>query len=122
MFEVSIKAHFSAAHHLKGYVGSCSSFHGHNWEIEVFVQGPELDATGILVDFRELKKEVAAALHELDHRDLNEVPAFQSANPTSENIARHLYRHLSSRLNSAARRVSRVAVHETPGTVALYWE
>lgn len=122
MFEVGIKAHFSAAHHLRGYAGSCAACHGHNWEIEVFVRGSELDETGILVDFRVLKDRVKEALAEIDHCDLNQVDAFRTANPTSENIAAYLYRELACRLNTDRHRVARVSVHETPETVSTYWE
>ena len=49
MFEVSVRAHFSAAHHLPGYPGTCASAHGHNWEVEVFVRGEELDDDTLLL-------------------------------------------------------------------------
>lgn len=122
MFEVSLKSHFSAAHHLKGYPGECAAFHGHNWEVEVFLRGSDLDETGILVDFRELKKAVEAVLEEIDHSDLNQVEAFKEQNPTSENIARFLYNELSESLNCDNYEMARVSVHETPGTTASYWE
>ena len=40
MFEVSINARFSAAHHLREYKGKCEAHHGHNWDVEVYVKGP----------------------------------------------------------------------------------
>lgn len=122
MFEVSIKSHFSAAHHLKGYPGSCAAFHGHNWEIEIFLRGNDLDDTGILVDFKDLKLAVGDVLESIDHSDLNEVEAFKDHNPTSENIARFLYGEFSMKLNCDRYRITRVSVHETPGTTASYWE
>jgi 6-pyruvoyltetrahydropterin/6-carboxytetrahydropterin synthase len=122
MFEVSIKSHFSAAHHLKGYAGACAAFHGHNWEIEVFLRGCDLDDTGILVDFRDLKVAIGTVLDDIDHADLNEVEAFKEQNPTSENIARFLYGELSSKLNCDRYNITKISVHETPGTTASYWE
>lgn len=122
MFEISIKTHFSAAHRLKGYQGACEAFHGHNWEVEVFVVGEELDKTGILVDFRELRGAVQSELETLDHTDLNQHPAFTTSNPTSENIARFLYTRLSQRMDGEGNCISRVSVNETPGAKASYWE
>jgi 6-pyruvoyltetrahydropterin/6-carboxytetrahydropterin synthase len=122
MYEVSISTHFSAAHHLRGYQGSCAAPHGHNWEVEVFVQGEELNGTGILLDFKQLKLAVQEELSCLDHTDLNTVDAFRESNPTSENLARHLFRALSGRLTQAGCRVSKVSVKETPGSKASYWE
>ena len=121
MFEISIKTHFAAAHHLRGYKGICADPHGHNWEIEVFVAGAKLDAIGFLVDFRELKERVKEVLGELDHHDLNKLPPFRRQNPTSENLARHLYEALSTRVNGPRCTISRVTVCETSGTTASYW-
>ena len=121
MFEVSAHTHFSAAHRLIGYPGACARIHGHNWDVEVFLRGAALDELGILCDFRTLKTVLHDALEELDHADLNAVPAFAARNPTSEALARYLYDKLSAQLNTARCRVQRVAVSETPGTVASYW-
>jgi 6-pyruvoyltetrahydropterin/6-carboxytetrahydropterin synthase len=122
VFEVYVKTHFSAAHCLEGYPGDCARTHGHNWIIEVFVQCRELDDIGIGIDFRDIKKAVKEVLSELDHFNLNELPAFRTVNPTSENISRHLYKELSKKLNSDVVKVSRVKTSETPGAGAFYWE
>jgi 6-pyruvoyltetrahydropterin/6-carboxytetrahydropterin synthase len=122
MFEVGVQGVFSAAHRLDGYPGSCASFHGHNWDVEVFVRGEALDETGLLVDFRMLKSRVREILEAVDHRDLNRLPEFRAVNPTSENLARYLYAALSKSLNCDRHRVHRVSVRETRGTVATYWE
>ena len=122
MFELSVKTHFSAAHHLPGYDGQCVHPHGHNWEVEVFISGPTLDRLGFLADFREIKVALKAVLGELDHRDLNTLADFRGHNPTSEHLARHVYRALAAQLKSRRFRVSRVTVSETPGTLASYWE
>lgn len=122
MFELSVRSHFSGAHHLDGYPGKCAAQHGHNWEVEVFVRGEQLDETGILADFRHIKDAVENLLNKIDHSDLNTFKAFKEENPTSENIARFLYRELSAQLNCGMYRVHRVCVRETPGTGAAYWE
>ena len=122
MFEIGIKTHFSAAHHLVGYAGQCSSQHGHNWEVEVFVKGQDLSKTGILMDFRKLKEVVKNELQEIDHSDLNKRKVFKRQNPTSENIARFLYKELGQQFESDTYKISRVTVRETPESMATYWE
>ena len=122
VFEVYVKSHFSAAHSLRGYQGDCARVHGHNWMVEVFVRCAELDELGIGVDFRDIKEAVEEVLSGLDHRDLNDLPLFAAQNPTSENIARFLYKELSPRLNTPKTHISRVKVSETPGAGAFYWE
>ncbi|MEI6809335.1 MAG: 6-carboxytetrahydropterin synthase QueD [bacterium] len=121
MYEISITTHFSAAHHLVAYDGACADPHGHNWEIIVYLRGTDLDRLGILVDFRKVKNHVKRAIDELDHADLNKLPAFAKVNPTSENIARHLYDKLSTKLNGTSYSVARVTVAETPGNKVTYW-
>jgi 6-pyruvoyltetrahydropterin/6-carboxytetrahydropterin synthase len=120
MYEVRVKASFSSAHHLRGYEGSCESPHGHNWDVEVAVRGRRLDSLGMLVDFRKVRAAAREVMEELDHRDLNALEAFSDANPTSENIARHIFERLESRLNARTARVAWVRVHETAGASAEY--
>jgi 6-pyruvoyltetrahydropterin/6-carboxytetrahydropterin synthase len=122
VFEVYVKTHFSAAHALKGYQGDCARLHGHNWIIEAFVRCKDLDDIGIGIDFRDIKKGVKDVLEGLDHFNLNELPAFKDENPTSENIAKFIYKELSKKLNSEVATVSKVKVSETPGAGAFYWE
>lgn len=122
MFELSVKTHFSAAHRLVGYDGPCANPHGHNWDVEVFLRGSELGDLGMLVDFRDVKAALREAMKELDHADLNLIPAFVRANPTSESIACYLHALLSGKLNGTHYRVHRVTVCETPGTTASYWD
>ena len=122
VFEIYVQTHFSAAHALDGYPGDCARLHGHNWIIDVFVRCKELNDIGIGLDFREIKERVKGVLKNLDHFNLNELPAFQDVNPTSENIARFLYRELSRQLNTESIAVSRIKVSETPGAGAYYWE
>jgi 6-pyruvoyltetrahydropterin/6-carboxytetrahydropterin synthase len=121
MFELSIKTHFSAAHRLVGYAGPCANPHGHNWDVEVFVRGTHLNELGMLIDFTDIKEAVRMAMKEVDHCDLNQLPAFMRENPTSENLARYLHERLSETLNGKALKVFKVTVCETPRTTASYW-
>ncbi|MBL7077223.1 MAG: 6-carboxytetrahydropterin synthase QueD [Kiritimatiellae bacterium] len=121
MFELSVKSHFSAAHRLMEYDGSCAALHGHNWDVEVFIRGEKLDASGLLVDFKEVKAAVKRVLAEVDHVDLNATDAFGELSPSSENIAKFLYERLSKEINDKRCAVHRVAVFETPTSRAVYW-
>lgn len=123
MFEICIRSRFAAAHHLRGYQGNCESVHGHNWEVEVYVRGTELDATGILIDFRVLRRATEAVLASIDHSDLNAHPAFQTSNPSSEHLARFIFRELALKLGpDKPCKVHKVIVKETPDAIACYWD
>ena len=85
IYFISKKLEISAAHKLTlSYESKCSTLHGHNWEIELFFAGRELNPDGMVIDFTHVKKQVHG---KMDHANLNEVFDF---NPTAENIGRWL--------------------------------
>ena len=122
MYELKIISRFAAAHQLRGFEGGCENLHGHNWKIEVFVSGEELGRDGLLIDFRLMKEETKKALDELDHQFLNELNAFETLNPSSENIARHIFKSLLRKLNNKDVKVSRVIAWESDSSCASYSE
>jgi len=122
IFEVYVQTHFAAAHRLVGYAGDCARLHGHNWVVEVTVRCRELDGIGMGMDFRDIRERVKEVTAALDHQNLNALDAFREINPTSEHIARFLFRALSERINGGGVRVARVKVCETAGAGAMYWE
>lgn len=122
MYELKIITDFSAAHRLENFYGKCEALHGHNWKVEVFLLGNRLDDAGLVKDFGVVKARAREVLAELDHRYLNELPAFQKQNPSSENLARYLYERLASALNGEGIRVSRVSVWESDTSCASYFE
>ena len=126
MIYLTRKAEFSASHYYhnpslseeenRRVFGKCANLngHGHNYTLEVTVKG-EIDArTGFVVDLKELKdimnREVVDAM---DHRHLNkEVPEFEHAIPTTENLAISIWRRLQPQLSIA--QLHRVRVYESP--------
>ena len=48
MFEIMIEDHFAAAHRLLNYHGICENQHGHNWKVQVYVQGDKLNTVRIV--------------------------------------------------------------------------
>lgn len=60
LFELKAQMYFSAAHHLLNYEGECEHQHGHNWLVEAYVKGENLDKSNILVDYKVLKREMKA--------------------------------------------------------------
>lgn len=94
MFEIKVSAEFEAAHRVAGYPGKCDRLHGHSWVVEASVIGSKLDNLGMLVDFKLVKGRLRELLETLDHRMLNELPAFENINPTAENIAQYVYNEM----------------------------
>ncbi|HLL15079.1 MAG TPA: 6-carboxytetrahydropterin synthase QueD [Pyrinomonadaceae bacterium] len=121
MFEVMIERNFSSAHQLRGYKGKCENLHGHNYKIEIFARGRELDHIGLLVDFGDLKTAADDIVGYLDHRNINELPPFDAElNPSAENLARYILERVAARVGDERVEVYKVRCYETPTSVATY--
>ncbi|MDX6271453.1 MAG: 6-pyruvoyltetrahydropterin/6-carboxytetrahydropterin synthase [Acidobacteriota bacterium] len=121
MFEVMIERNFSSAHQLRGYKGKCENLHGHNYKIEIFARGRELDHIGLLVDFGDLKTAADEIVTYLDHRNINELPPFDAElNPSAENLARYILERVAARVGDERVQVYKVRCYETPTSVATY--
>lgn len=121
IYEVMVERHFSSAHQLRGYKGKCENLHGHNYKVEIFARGRELDNIGLLVDFGELKEAADEIVRYLDHRNINELAPFdEELNPSAENLARYILEHVGSRVGDRRVQVYKVRCYETPTSVATY--
>ena len=56
MYEVRVEETFAAGHALRNYRGKCENPHGHNYRVRMTLAGRELDKTGLLLDFKDLKR------------------------------------------------------------------
>ena len=121
MYEVSVEQTFAAAHALRHYKGACENLHGHNFKVQVVLEGETLDQAGMLVDFLDVKALMCRIMGRLDHRNLNEVPPFDAEkNPSAENIAEYFYVHMTEGLSGTAARVREVKIWETDIQSATY--
>jgi 6-pyruvoyltetrahydropterin/6-carboxytetrahydropterin synthase len=133
MFYVTRRAEFSASHYYhnpdlsseenRRIFGKLNNphGHGHNYTLEVTVEG-ELDPrTGMVMDLKDVKRVIESEVMEaMDHRFLNEeVPAFRSVIPTTENIAFEIWRRLAGKIDAG--RLYRVRLYETPDLYVDYY-
>lgn len=122
MFVLKIVTDFASAHSLRNYPGDCSRLHGHNWKVEVSIESEVLDATGIAIDFREIKKQTKKVVKRVDHQYLNDISPFNELNPTAENIAKYFYQEVSILINNQNVHVFEVIIWETPRASVTYRE
>ena len=84
--------------------GKCSNpnYHGHNYVMETWVEGPIDPDTGYLIDLKILKQIIRSEVSDkFDHRNLNlDVPEFKGINPTAENIAKVAWELIKAKLES----------------------
>ena len=122
MFRVSVEEDFSAGHALRGYRGKCENVHGHNYKVQITLEGPQLDSIGLLCDFLQLKQIIRGVIHALDHQFLNDLQVFSQVNPSAENLAKHFYDEASKQIAAlpASARITGITVWETDVTSATY--
>jgi 6-pyruvoyltetrahydropterin/6-carboxytetrahydropterin synthase len=120
------RLHFNAAHRLHNPArpdawnaetfGPCNNpnYHGHNYELEVMIEGEIDPETGYVLDVGVLKRIVEdEVIHHLDHRNLNlDVPWFRDHIPSAENIAVFIWQRIADRIPRG--RLRRVRLWETP--------
>ena len=125
--------HFSAAHRLfrsdwteernLDVFGACSNpnWHGHNYEVDVTVEGPVDPETGYVLDLKRLRDLLdERVVRDVDHKNLNrEVAWMDGLNPTTENLAVAIWGRLAGALPDGVR-LGRVVVHETPRNSVEY--
>ena len=118
MYEIKAQMYFSAAHHLLNYEGECENQHGHNWLVEAFVRGTQLDKSNILIDYKVLKRHLKSVLDLLDHKDINELPDFKGISPSSETLAKYIYDKMKEQIPQ----ISKISIWETSTSCASYFE
>jgi 6-pyruvoyltetrahydropterin/6-carboxytetrahydropterin synthase len=122
-WKLKVKKDFAAAHQLRNYNGKCENMHGHNFGVEVEVEGNKLDPkVEIVMDFKVLKNELADVLETLDHKHLNEIEYFKHRNPSSENLARYVYEEMKKRVETDDIKLVYASVSENDSSVATYSE
>ncbi|MGH9456556.1 MAG: 6-carboxytetrahydropterin synthase [Thermoanaerobaculia bacterium] len=121
-FSIRIEARFEAAHFLRSYRGISEPLHGHSYRVEAQLSGAGsgLDADAIAVDFVSSKKELERLAKRLDYGCINDVPPFDTTNPSAENIAEWFWRELSASVAKENAVVEAVTVWEGPVNAATY--
>ena len=122
MFKLVVKKEFSSAHILHGHPGDCKRMHGHNWIVEAKIEGDNINSIGMVIDFKDIKKNLADIVSKLDHRFLNEIEPFTENNPTAENISKYIYKELSKNINTDNIKVSEIKLSEASNSAVIYKE
>ena len=128
---VTRRVHFSAAHRLhnpslsdeenRRIFGLCNSpnWHGHNYEMDVTVEGEPDPVTGYVVDLGILRDRAEEVIGDLDHRNLNlDVPWLEGILPSTENLVVAIWNRLAPLVPSG--RLVRLVLWETPRNYVEY--
>jgi 6-pyruvoyltetrahydropterin/6-carboxytetrahydropterin synthase len=131
LVKVTRRVHFCAAHRLhnpelsdeenRRVFGLCNNpnWHGHNYELDVTVEGEIDPTTGYVADLKELRDVAESVIVDLDHRNLNlDVPWLEGVIPSTENLVVKLWERLAPRV--PAGRLVRLVLWETPRNYVEY--
>lgn len=129
---VTAKLDFSAAHRLhnpdrdaewnRRIYDKCDNpaGHGHNYIIEVSVEGEIDPETAMVIDLKKLKQIVRReVVDHVDHTNLNtDVDFLRGIIPTAENLAQSFWKRLEPAIDEG--RLSRIVLHETERNSVTY--
>jgi 6-pyruvoyltetrahydropterin/6-carboxytetrahydropterin synthase len=107
---------FDAAHRLPNVSEGhkCSELHGHSFRVEIHINGSVDPLSGWVIDFADIDEAFKPLHDQLDHKYLNDIEGL--SNPTSENIAKWIWKHLYLKLPQ----LRMVVVQESPESGCIY--
>lgn len=128
MYSLNVRDHVMIAHSFRGDIfGPAQRLHGATYVVDATFRRVELDADGLVVDIGLASVELKRALEELAYRNLDELPAFEGMNTTTEFLARWIHGRLvaaihQGRLGEGARALTTLSVtlHESHVAWASY--
>lgn len=122
---------FSAAHRLhaqqlsdtenQALFGKCNNpnGHGHNYTLEVSINGQVDPETGMVIDLVEMDKQVHGVIDQLDHKHLDhQIAGFAERTSTAENIVVYLWEQLTPAFEG---RLAHLKLWETRKNVFEYY-
>lgn len=120
MFEVIVSQRFRASHAIRTVSGEYEPLHTHDWRVELTIQGGELDASGCMVDFALVQRQLREVLNAWSDKNLNELDVFLDTLPSTEHMAKCLFEQFEPVLHEEGVELKRVAVWETDNCGAAY--
>ncbi len=99
MYSVAVKRDFIAQHYLiGGDWGAENQLHSHHYALELILEGIELDQHGYLVDIVQIENALETLIARYRDQTLNELPEFDSLNPSIERFSRLLCQALAEQI------------------------
>ena len=128
MYSVTVRDHFMIAHSFKGEIfGPAQNLHGATYVVDVEFRRVELDEDGLVVDIGAALQALRVVLAELNYRNLDDDPAFEGHNTTTEFLARLVFERMAAEIDAGALgdgahglTALRVTLHESHVASASY--
>ncbi len=128
MYTVSVRDHFMIAHSFHGEAfGPAQRLHGATYVVDLEFIRPDLDGNGMVVDIGLATEVLKTTLAGLNYRNLDDEPAFNGRNTTTEVLAHEIFARVVAairrdELGGFARGVERlrVTLHESHVAAASF--
>lgn len=121
MYTVAVKRNFIAQHFLTGGDwGSENVKHSHHYQVEVQLEGEELDEHGYLMDIVDIENNLEGLADYYSDHLLNEIPEFQGINPSLEHFSRIFWQMLSKRIQAPNVNIISIKIWENDLAWASY--
>ena len=128
MYSVTVRDHFMIAHSFKGEIfGPAQNLHGATYVVDVEFKRVEHDEDGLVVDIGAAMQALRVVLAELNYRNLDDDPAFEGRNTTTEFLARLVFERIAGEIEAGALgegayglTALRVTLHESHVASASY--
>lgn len=103
MFSVTVRDHMMIAHSFRGEVfGPAQRLHGATYVVDATFRRATLDADNIVVDIDAAAQQLHAVVSELSYRNLDDEPAFEGMNTSTEALAQVVADRLAERAHAGA--------------------
>jgi len=103
VFSVTVRDHMMIAHSFSGEVfGPAQRLHGATYVVDATFRRAELDSDNLVVDIGRASEELHSVLAELTYRNLDDEPAFEGINTSTEALARVIAHRLADRVHAGA--------------------
>ncbi len=121
MYTVCVRDHFMIAHSFNGEVfGIAQKLHGATYVVDLELRRSHLDKDGVVVDIGRASEALRGVVSELNYRNLDEEPAFQGNNTTTEFLARVIFDRMATEIRAGKLGIAieelasmRVTLHES---------
>ncbi|WP_019178079.1 6-pyruvoyl trahydropterin synthase family protein [Methanomassiliicoccus luminyensis] len=122
MYSTSLRKELIAQHHMPNASGREKEVHSHRYTVEVTVRGSSLDHSGYLADLDRIGEVLDGILKLYSDRTLNDLPDFQEAAPSIENLAFAIWGRFVAADDWTSVSTAKVAVWESEAASASYEE
>jgi 6-pyruvoyl-tetrahydropterin synthase len=121
MFSVTVRDHMMVAHSFRGEVfGPAQRLHGATYVVDATFRRAKLDEDNLVVDIGRASELLHEVLEELTYRNLDEEPAFEGINTSTEALAQAVADRLAERIGDWGLDGLVVTLHESHVAWASY--